>query len=129
MNRNALGALLQLQGDHGAARAHLDQALAIYRKVGTLESPDALSASCNLATTLLVQGRHAEAEEAALAAAQRFERARLRTGFAGLERATFAATHSPLEVLAALLARRDQAEQAWQHLEANLARGLLDDLD
>ena len=61
-------------------------------------------------------------------AARSFEHARLAISFTGLDRATFAAERSPLPLLAALQARRGQATEAWAHLEAYLARGLLDDL-
>jgi hypothetical protein len=54
--------------------------------------------------------------------------ARLRISFADLDRAAFAAQRSPLLSLAACRARAGLAVGAWQAWEANLARGLLDDL-
>src|SRR5262249_4597955 len=61
-------------------------------------------------------------------AAQSFDHARLGIHFAGVDRAAYAAERSPLPSLAAILARRGRPEAAWQRWEANLARGLLDDL-
>ena len=82
----------------------------------------------NLALNLHAQGKSADAEVLLIPAARSFEQARIAISFTGLDRATFAAEHSPLLLLAALQARRGLAPAAWAHLEAHLARGLLDDL-
>ena len=63
-----------------------------------------------------------------LKAPRGFDSVRLTVAHTGLERAGFAAESSPLPPLAALLARRYKPAEAWTYLEANLARGLLDDL-
>jgi len=52
--------------------------------------------------------------------------ARLRIAFTGLERA--GANESPRPILAAILARLSQPVDAWQTLEEDLGRGLLDEL-
>src|SRR5207244_6323842 len=72
--------------------------------------------------------QYSQADEMAMAAAAGFQAARLRISFGGLERTTFAAERSPLPLLAALLARNGKPLLAWQRLEENLARGLLDEL-
>src|SRR5262249_3206159 len=125
---NNLGTLLHSQGDYAAARPYLEQALAIWKKGLGSEHPHTAGGYRNLARALHTQGRHAEAEEMATAAATSFHAARLRISFGGLERTTFTTEHSPLRLLAALLARNGKPLLAWQRLEENLARGLLDDL-
>src|SRR5262249_50665632 len=61
-------------------------------------------------------------------AAKSFETAHRRISFAGLDRAGYTAGYSPFPALAAMAARGGKPEAAWQALERNLARGLLDDL-
>src|SRR5262249_39152375 len=58
-----------------------------------------------------------------------FEAARLQVGFTGLDRTTFAAERSPLDLLSAIEARQGEHQRAWQHWEADLGRGVFDDLD
>jgi len=82
----------------------------------------------NLGRCLVWQERDEEAERLLISAAEGFEAARSAVSFDGLGRAEYAATGSPLEDLAALLARRNKPGQAWRRLEENLARGLWDDV-
>src|SRR5262249_30840965 len=67
-----------------------------------------------------------EARDQWLAAVNSQDAARLQRAFSGLERAGAQASARPH--LAAVLARLGQPAQAWQHLEADLGRGLLDEL-
>ncbi len=71
---------------------------------------------------------YAEAERLWTEACERFEAARLRTGLGGLDRVPYAARQSPLLPLSACLAQNGKRLPAWESLEANLARGLLDAL-
>jgi tetratricopeptide (TPR) repeat protein len=119
---------LDYQGKYSEAEPLLREALEMMRRVLGADHPDTANILKILALTLYVRGKYSEAETMCRQASQSFEAARLRFSFAGLDRAAFATEHSPLALLAALLARRGQAADAWQHLEANLARGLLDDL-
>lgn len=82
----------------------------------------------NLGHVLHARGLYAEAEAVWKTAAQIFESTRLRVGTSGLDRAQYSAERSPLLRLAALLAGSGKPEAAWEYWEANLARGLLDDL-
>ena len=59
-------------------------------------------------------------------AVKSLDAARLRVAFTGLERA--AAEESVRLALAAVLARLGQPAEAWQRLEEDLGRGLLDEL-
>src|SRR5262249_44008107 len=61
-------------------------------------------------------------------AARCYEAARQGVAVRGLERASFAAERSPYSLLAVSLIRAGRRADAWAALEANLARGLLDEI-
>jgi CHAT domain-containing protein/tetratricopeptide (TPR) repeat protein len=119
---------LSRQQRYAAATPFYEKALAVRRQALGENHPDTTRSYLNLARNLWALGRFPEAEKHWRAAAQSFEAARLRVQFTGLERAPFAAERSPLLGLAACAARAGKVEDAWQHCEAHLARGLLDDL-
>ena len=125
---NALAVDLRDQGKYAEAEPLFHQALTVRRKLLGEEHPDTAATYYSLALNLYGQGRYAEAEQQLTHAARSFASARLRTNVEGLDRAAFTMERSPLPALAAVLARRGMATLAWQHWEANLARGLLDDL-
>jgi CHAT domain-containing protein/tetratricopeptide (TPR) repeat protein len=104
------------------------RALAIRREVLEEDHPDTVRNYLHLARVLHARGKYREAEKTAAKGARHFEAARLQVTFRGLDRAPFTAGHSPLTLLAALLARNGKPADAWQRLESSLARGLLDDL-
>src|SRR5262249_28174561 len=74
------------------------------------------------------QGQFAEAERLWSVGADLFDRTRLWIAPSGLERATTTSRLSPLLDLAAVLARNDHPQAAWQRFEQSLARGTGDDL-
>ncbi len=120
---------LDAQGKYAEAQPLLQKALAIFRKVEGEEPPDAAISHGNLASNLHSQGKHAEAAKHWRAALLGHEAARLSSADSGFDRSRFrAGIRSPRAGLAACLARLGQAREAWQHAEAALARGLLDDL-
>jgi CHAT domain-containing protein len=125
---NNLASNLDDQGKYAEAEPFYRQALAIRRKALGEDHPDTAQSYSSLAWCLNAMGAYAEAEQLWRAAARSFEVARQGVSFAGLERATFTAENSPLPRLAACLARAGKASDAWSYLEANLARGLFDDL-
>jgi CHAT domain-containing protein/tetratricopeptide (TPR) repeat protein len=125
---NRLAMNLDAQGKAAEAEALLREALEIYRNRYGEDHRDTALSYKDLATNLNRQGKYAEAEAMAIAAAQSYEAARLRFSFSGLGRAEFAARQSPSALLSAILARRGCDQAAWQHWEAGLARGLLEDL-
>src|SRR5205823_5981671 len=104
------------------------EALAALRRVLGEGHPRTAWAYKNLVLNCCARGDHAQAAALAAAAANSFEIARRRISFAGLERATPTADYSPFPALATVAARAGQPDAAWQALERNLARGLLDDL-
>ena len=89
----------------------------------TRAPPPAYSA---LAYNLASQGKYHEARDRWLSAVKSLDKARLRIAFAGLDRA--GTVQSPRAALAAVLARLGQPAEAWQTLEEDLGRGLLDEL-
>jgi CHAT domain-containing protein/tetratricopeptide (TPR) repeat protein len=122
-----LASTLGRQGKYAEAEALLRKALAIRLKaLGEAHHITALTHR-NLATTLDHQGKSAEAMEEWMAAAAAYERSGGARGATGLER-SLALDHSPLPGLAIALARQGRPDQAWSRWEADLARGLLDDL-
>jgi CHAT domain-containing protein len=82
----------------------------------------------NLVLTCCARGDYRQAAELGAAAARSFESARRRISFAGLDRSASTAAYCPFPALAAVAARGGKPDAAWQALEQNLARGLLDDL-
>jgi len=125
---NNLALALRLKGDYGNAEPLCRQALAMYRKSLGEEHPAVAGSRYNLGGLLHAQGDYGAAVSTWSDAAQSFEGARLRMAPDGLQRVAYGAGRSPLPYLAACLARTGKPLEAWQRLEANLARGLLDAL-
>jgi CHAT domain-containing protein/tetratricopeptide (TPR) repeat protein len=123
-----LGINLYNQGRFAEAEGLFKEALAAQRRALGEGHPSTAWAYKSLLLNCCARGDHAQAAALATAAARSFEAARRRIGFSGLERAGRAAEISPFPALAAVAARGARPEAAWEALERNLARGLLDDL-
>jgi tetratricopeptide (TPR) repeat protein len=119
---------LDHQGKYAEAEPLLRKAVAILERMLGEDHSNTATSYNNLGVNLYAQGKYAEAEAVWIRAARSFEAARRLISHTGLERAAFAAERSPLRALAMILARRGAAASAWQRLEADLARGLFDDL-
>ena len=91
------------------------------------DHPFTASTSNHLAMNLCAQGKYLEARDRWLSAVKGLDQARLQVAFTGLERAG-GARESVRPALAAVLARLGQPARAWQTLEEDLGRGLLDEL-
>jgi CHAT domain-containing protein/tetratricopeptide (TPR) repeat protein len=128
LSLNSLASNLAAQGKDAEAEALNRQALARSREALGEDHPDTVSSYTRLAARLVARGEYEAAEALLHRAAKGFEAARQRISFAGLERAGFAAGHSPLPLLAVAAAGSGKPVAAWESLEKNLARGLLDDL-
>jgi CHAT domain-containing protein/tetratricopeptide (TPR) repeat protein len=128
MAHGNLSVNLYHQGKYAEAEPHLHQALDVQRRVLGEGHPSTAWTYKNLVGNLCARGAYAQAEALAPAAAASFEAARRRVSFAGLDRARGTADISPLPALAALATRAGKSAAAWQALEQNLARGLLDDV-
>jgi len=123
-----LGVNLYHQGRHDEAERLFKEALAAQLGVLGEGHPVVAWAYKNLVLTCCARGDYAQAAQLAAVAARSFESARRRISFAGLDRSAPTAGYSPFPALAAVAARGGKPDAAWQALEQNLARGLLDDL-
>jgi CHAT domain-containing protein len=119
---NTLGA----QGKYGDAEAMHRRALAILLKVLGENDHATASSYSNLASSLEVQGKHDEALRSWEAAAESYEKARLRVT-KGLA-APLTADRSPLPSFALALARAGRPRDAWTRWEQGLARGLIEEI-
>jgi len=123
---NNLAGNLVEQGKYAQAQPLFEKALEIYRRLLTDDHPDTARSYNNLAANLNAQGKYALARDRRLLAVRSLNSARLRVAFTGLERA--ATKQSARLALAVVLARLGQPAEAWQALEEDLGRGLLDEL-
>ncbi|MGO9922752.1 MAG: tetratricopeptide repeat protein [Isosphaeraceae bacterium] len=124
---NNLADNLSAQGKYAQAQPMYEKALEIWRRLLTDNHPDTATGYSNLAANLNAQGKYDEARNRWVSAVKSLDAARLRVAFTGLERAT--GTAEPVRpALAAALARLGQPVEAWQALEQDLGRGLLDEL-
>jgi CHAT domain-containing protein/Tfp pilus assembly protein PilF len=124
---NNVAGNLDDQGKAAEAEPLYRQALAIYQQALGEQHPDTARNYYNLAYNLHAQGQHAPALAVLQAGTRAYEAARLRLSSRGLGRAAFGAKQSPWPLLAAALARAGRPAKAWQALESDLARGLLDE--
>jgi tetratricopeptide (TPR) repeat protein len=124
---NNLAMNLAAQGRYAEAQPLAEKALALLRQTLGEQHPYTAQSYRNLSIILRMQGRYSDAAQALRAAERTLETNRLLAGTTGLERAGFAAEHSDFAALTTCLARMGNFAEAWTNLEANLARGLLDD--
>jgi tetratricopeptide (TPR) repeat protein len=117
---------LSFQGKHAAAQPMYEKALELYRRLLTEDHPATAMSYHALAMNLKDQGKYVEARDRWQSAAKSQDASRLRVAFTGMERA--AAGQSIRPALAAVLARLGQPAEAWQQLEEDFGRGLLDEL-
>ena len=124
---NNLADNLKSQGKYAQAQPLFEKGLEIYRRLLMFEHPKTALSYSNLAANFDAQGKYLEARDNWLSAFQSMDKARLRVAFTGLERAG-GTKDSVRPALAAVLARLGQPAEAWQSLEEDLGRGLLDEL-
>ena len=121
-----LGANLLAQGRYAQAELFCERGANVTRRLLSYSHPQTARSLDKLAATLNAQGKYEQAEDQWLESMKGLNLARLRAAFCGLERAGASASAEPS--LAALQARLGKPAQAWQALEQNLGRGLLDEL-
>ncbi|MGO9467793.1 MAG: CHAT domain-containing protein [Isosphaeraceae bacterium] len=117
---------LYAQGKYAQAQPLDENALSIRRRLLTDDHPDTAKSYGNLAYNLNAQGKYVEARERWQSAMRSLDAVRLRLAFTGMERA--GAEWSSRSALATVLVRLGQPVEAWQPLEEDLGRGLLDEL-
>jgi CHAT domain-containing protein/tetratricopeptide (TPR) repeat protein len=118
---------LNAQGKYAQAQPLCEKALAIERRLLGEGHRDSATGYNLLAVNLNAQGKYQEALAQWQSATKSLNAARLRIAFTGLERAG-GATEPIRPALACVLARLGQPVEAWQTLEDDLGRGLLDEL-
>jgi tetratricopeptide (TPR) repeat protein len=122
-----LGLNLDAQGRYAEAESLHRTALAIFLQAFGEDHPRTAVSAHYLALNLDAQGKLIEAVANWTAAAAILERTRGAQSASRLER-SLNPLGSPLPALAIALARQDRFHDAWVRWEADLARGLLDDL-
>jgi CHAT domain-containing protein/tetratricopeptide (TPR) repeat protein len=122
------GLHLQARGRYREAETQARQALATASAMLGEQTPQTMGCHINLATALAGQGRQAEAEASWRAAVASYDGARRRMGPGGLQRGAGFVQRSPRGSLAACLIQAGKAAEAWEVWEADLARGLLEEL-
>jgi tetratricopeptide (TPR) repeat protein len=123
---HGVAASLRAQGKYAQAQPLNEKALEITRRLLTDDHPDTAASYGNVADTLHAQGKYPEAKQRWMSAVKSLDAARLLVAFTGLERA--GAERSVRPALAAVLARLGEPSDAWQAMEDDLGRGLLDEL-
>jgi tetratricopeptide (TPR) repeat protein len=119
---------LTVQGKHEEAGPLFQKALDIFRKTLGEGHPYTAGSYTNVAVNLRAQGKYASALASLETAARSYEATRLNAASGGLERAAFGVKLSRYPFLAAARGRAGRAADAWEALEADLARGLLDEM-
>ncbi len=122
---NNLAFTLHSQGKNAEAQPLYQKALDLSRKVLGDEHPEIALGYNNLAYNLYAQGKVAEALRALHQARRSYECTRLLAA-RGLERSIATGYRSPYPLSAAILAQQGRFTEAWDSLEGDLARGLLD---
>jgi tetratricopeptide (TPR) repeat protein len=122
----SLAANLNSQGKYAQAQPLAEKALEIRRRLLTDDHPETAQSYDTVANNLSAQGKFAEAKGRWMSAVKSLDAARPFAAFTGLERA--GSSWSARPALAAVLARLGQPSEAWQVLEDDLGRGLLDEL-
>ncbi len=117
---------LNAQGKYAQAQPLFEKALEIRRSLLTDNHPRTAGSYNNAGCNLDAQGKCAEAINRWTSAVKSLDAARLFAAFSGLERAGTRLSARP--ALAAVTARLGQSSEAWQVLEDDLGRGLLDEL-
>ncbi len=123
---NNLALNLERQGKYAEAQPLFEKALEINRRLLTDEHPYTSANYGNFGANLNAQGKYHEARDQWRRGVRSMDTIRLGFAFTGLERA--GDVGAMRLSLAAVYARLGQPAEAWQALEEDLGRGLLDDL-
>jgi tetratricopeptide (TPR) repeat protein len=129
ISHHNLASALNALGKPAEALPHFRKARAIFVKVRGEAHPGMATICHNLALCLRALGEDGKAAQAWEQALLGHEIGRLDSAAEGFDRAVFQARREPVRrALACALLRLKRPLEAWQHLEADLARGLLDTL-
>ena len=126
---NNLARNLNAQGKYGEAQPLFQKALELGKELLGEQHPQTAQYGNNLADCLYRQGKYREAVRAWQAALLGHDAGRFARASTGFDRALAGATLlTPRQGLVLAHARLKEPTLAWQYAEADLARGLLDDL-
>jgi CHAT domain-containing protein/Flp pilus assembly protein TadD len=125
---NNLAVSLNSQGKYADANPYYEKALKALIAVLGEKHPDTARSYSNFAYNLSAQGKYADALPLLANSAKAYEAARLGIAARGLDRAVFGDERSPYSLLAAAEVRHGAPFVAWVAAEADLARGLNDDI-
>jgi tetratricopeptide (TPR) repeat protein len=123
---NSLAVNLFAQGKYAEAQPLFEKSLNLMRLRLTDDHPFTAIAHANLGSNLNALGKYGEARDQWRRAVESVDASRLRVSFTGIERAACVVSVRP--ALAAVLARLGQPADAWQALEEDFGRGLLDEI-
>jgi CHAT domain-containing protein len=119
---------LYARGKYMEARPLFDEALSLFRRKLGEEHPHTADCCVWVAMNAWKQARQREAVLMLQASLPGHEAARFQRATSGFDRAIAARHLSPHALLALGLAHLGQPRNAFRHAEANLSRGLLDDV-
>jgi tetratricopeptide (TPR) repeat protein len=125
---NNLAGLYQSMGGYAKAEPLNRKALDICRRTLGEDHPGTVSSYTNEAINLIAQKNYREAGVLLEAGSKSYEATRLAVAATGLERAAYGVARSPYALFAACKGRTQDYAGAWAALEADLARGLLDEI-
>ena len=123
---NNVAANLNAQGKYAQAQPLYEKALEIHRRLLTDDHPHTALGYNSLAANLNAQGKYLEARDQWLRAVKSLDRPGCGSPSPGWNAPGPGESMRP--ALAAVLARLGQPAEAWQPLEEDLGRGLLDEL-
>jgi tetratricopeptide (TPR) repeat protein len=115
-------------GKHAEAEKACRQALTVLRQALGEHHPITIRCQDTLAGVELLEGHSEAAVELLTRSAESYLRSRAVMAPAGLVSASSTRGHSPLEMLAAVLAGNGQPARAWQRLEQSLGRSTWDEI-
>jgi tetratricopeptide (TPR) repeat protein len=125
---NGLAIYLNLRGNIQEAEAECRRALGILERVLGDQHPQTSSVLHTLAVIQIRQGRYDLAEKSLERAAIAFAKNRITVTRPGLDGAGYTRSHSPLLMLAAILARNGKPDAAWERFEQSLGRSTWDEI-
>lgn len=123
---NNLGGIFILQGEYSSAETELKEASNIYRKLFGGSHPALVSILSRLGAVFLHKGEYDNARSVLREASEIFENTRWRVSAKELVRAVYTASDSPYPLLALAQIKSGDKDTAWQSVERDRGRALLD---
>ena len=125
---NNLANLHREIGEFDKAQSLFTQSLELIKSTLTEQHPSYADGLSNLGFLFFAQRDYELATKYYLQAAKAYLNSRHRISAEGLQRASHSSENSPFSILAVLLAKKGQPEQAWYWLEQSLGRAVWDEV-